>query len=88
MMRGLLFFLAIFVVYLAIKTVVRSAVRSYHDDDEQRRSRRVIGDEMVLDPECRTYVVKDRAIARRIRGSLTYFCSEACARQYEEKNRA
>jgi YHS domain-containing protein len=87
MMRGLLFFLAIFVIYFALKTVVRSAVRSYHDD-EQRRNRRVIGDEMVLDPGCRTYVVKDRAIARRIRGTLTYFCSEACARQYEEKNRA
>jgi YHS domain-containing protein len=87
MMRGLLFFLAIFVIYFALKTVVRSAVRSYHDD-EQRRNRRVIGDEMVLDPECHTYVVKDRAVARRIRGTLTYFCSEACARQYEEKNRA
>jgi YHS domain-containing protein len=87
MMRGLLFFLAIFVIYFALKTVVRSAVKSYHDDEHQR-SRRVIGDEMVLDPECRTYVVKDRAVARRIRGTLTYFCSEACARQYEEKNRA
>jgi len=86
-MRGLLLFLAIFVIYFALKTVVRSAVRSYHDD-EQQRNKRVIGDEMVLDPECRTYVVKDRAIARRIRGTLTYFCSEACARQYEEKNRA
>jgi hypothetical protein len=87
MMRGLLFFLGIFVIYFALKTVVRSAVRSYHDD-EQRRNRRVIGDEMVLDPECRTYVVKDRAVTRRIRGTLTCFCSEACARQYEEKNRA
>jgi YHS domain-containing protein len=86
-MRGLLFFLAIFVIYFAVKTVVRSAVKSYHDDEKQR-SRRVIGDEMVLDPECHTYVVKDRAVARRIRGTLTYFCSEACARQYEEKNRA
>jgi YHS domain-containing protein len=87
MMRGLLFFLAIFVIYFAVKTVVRSAVKSYRDD-EQRRSRRVIGDEMVLDPECRTYVVKDRAVTRRIRGTLTYFCSDACARQYEAKNRA
>ncbi len=86
-MRGLLFFLSILVVYFAIKSVVRSAVRSYHED-EQQRTRRAIGDEMVLDPECRTYVVKDRAVARRIRGTLTYFCSEACARQYEEKNRA
>jgi uncharacterized protein len=87
MSRGLLFFLAILVIYFALKTVVRSAVRAYHDD-EQRRGKRIMGDEMVLDPECRTYVVKDRAVARRIRGTLIYFCSEACAERYEEKNRA
>jgi len=86
-MRGLLFFLAIFVIYIAVKTVVRSAVRGYHED-EQKRNRRIIGDEMVLDPECRTYVVKDRAVTRRIRGTLTYFCSDACAGRYEDKNRA
>jgi len=47
-----------------------------------------MGDEMVLDPECHTYVVKDRAVSRHIRGTLTHFCSDACARRYEEKNRA
>jgi YHS domain-containing protein len=87
MIRGLLFFLVIFVIYSAIKTVVRSAVKAYHQD-EQRRGRQIMGDEMVMDPECRTYVVKDRAVARRIRGTLTYFCSDACARRYEDKNHA
>jgi hypothetical protein len=86
-MRGLLFFFAILVIYFALKTVVRSAVRAYHDD-EQRRGKRIMGDEMVLDPECRTYVIKDRAVTRRIRGTLTHFCSDACARRYEDKNRA
>jgi hypothetical protein len=87
MIRGLLFFLVIFVIYSALKTVVRSAVKAYHDD-EQRRGRRIMGDEMVLDPECSTYVVKDRAVTRRIRGTLTHFCSDACARRYEDKTRA
>jgi YHS domain-containing protein len=87
MIRGLVFFLVIFVIYSAIKTVVRSAVKAYHGD-EQRRGRQIMGDEMVQDPECRTYVVKDRAVARRIRGTLTYFCSDDCARRYEDKNRA
>jgi hypothetical protein len=86
MIRGLVFFLALFVIYSAIKVVVRSAVKAYHTD-EQRRDRRIIGDEMVLDPECHTYVLKDRAVTRRIRGALTHFCSDACARRYEEKNR-
>jgi YHS domain-containing protein len=87
MIRGLLFFLVIFVIYSAIKTVVRSAVNAYHED-EQRRGKRIMGDEMVLDPECRTYVVKDRAVTRRIQGTLTHFCSDDCARRYEDKNRS
>jgi YHS domain-containing protein len=87
MIRGLLLFLVFVVIYSAIKTVVRSAVKSYHGD-EQRRGRQIMGDEMVQDPECRTYVVKDRAVARRIRGTLNHFCSEACAERYEAKNRA
>ncbi len=87
MIRGLLFFLIILVIYSALKSVVRSAFKAYHKD-EQRRGTQIMGDEMVLDPECRTYVVKDRAVVRRIRGTLTHFCSDNCARRYEDKNRA
>jgi YHS domain-containing protein len=87
MIRGVVFILVIFVIYSALRTVVRSAVKAYHHD-EQRHGRQIMGDEMVLDPECRTYVVKDRAITRRIRGTLTHFCSDACARRYEDKYRA
>ena len=86
MIRILVFLAAFFILYSALKTVVRSAVKAYHADD-QRRSRRLMGDEMVLDPECRTYVVKDRAVTRDIRGSLTHFCSDDCAGRYEEKHR-
>jgi YHS domain-containing protein len=88
MIRGLLFFLVIFVIYSAIKSVVRSAVKAYHEDEHKQGGRQIMGDEMVMDPECRTYVVKDRAVVRRIRGTLTYFCSDACAQRYEDKNRA
>ena len=87
MIRFLLFFLVIMLIYSALKTVVRSAVKGYRED-EKGRSRRIMGDEMVLDPECHTYVVKDRAVTRRIRGTLTHFCSDACARRYEDKYRA
>ena len=87
MMRGLIFIVVVLVVYYALKTVVKSAVRTYHEDELSRQGR-IMGDEMVLDPECRTYVVKDRAVARRIRGTLNHFCSEACAERYEAKNRA
>jgi hypothetical protein len=42
--------------------------------------RRVLGDELVKDPVCQTYIVKSRAIRRVDAGQIRYFCSEQCAR--------
>ena len=84
MIRYVLTFIFIFVVYYAIKTVFRAAISAAGKD---RRDRQLPGDEMVLDPECRTYVVKHRAVIRRIGGKRCFFCSEACAEQYEQKSR-
>jgi len=86
MIRSLVFVAAFLLIYYALKTVVRSALKAYQADD-QRRGRRLMGDEMVLDPECRTYVVKDRAVTRHIQGALFHFCSDACAGRYEDKHR-
>lgn len=41
---------------------------------------RSIGDELVKDPVCHTYVVKSRAVRRTEAGQVRYFCSERCAR--------
>ena len=84
MIRYILLIIALFVVYYAVKSVIRSAIGAYTKDE---RKSRLPGDEMVLDPECRTYVVKRRAVTRRIGNNLCFFCSEDCARQYAEKNR-
>ncbi len=86
MIRSLLIFFALLLVYYAFKAVFRSAVRGYYAD-ERRQSTVLPGEEMVQDPECRTYVVKSRAVTRRINGKLCLFCSETCAKQYEAKNR-
>jgi YHS domain-containing protein len=86
MIRGLLVFLFVIAVYSAVKSVVRSAVRAYHKEDHQRS--RLMGEEMVQDPRCRMYVPKGRAVTRRVNGKLCHFCSEACAKQFEESSRA
>lgn len=83
-MRGLLIFIAILLVYSALKTVFQSARQAYREENPTRRLK---GEEMVLDPYCRTYVIRDRAVTKRIRGSLHSFCSEACAQRYEETHR-
>lgn len=41
---------------------------------------RSIGDELVKDPVCQTYIVKSRAVRRTEAGRVRYFCSEQCAR--------
>lgn len=81
-MRGLLFFIAILAIYYFLKAIIRSAFKSYH---EQSSRGRLQGEDMVLDPECKTYVIKDRAVTRRIQGSSHSFCSEECADRYERK---
>ncbi len=85
MIRSLFILFCIAVIYYAFKTVLRAAVGSYHAEDRQRDLPR--GEEMILDPECRTYVLKSRAVTRNIGGKTCSFCSETCAKQYEEKNR-
>lgn len=86
MIRGFVLLAALMAVYFTLTAVVRSAIKGYRADD-RRRGKRTMGEDMVLDPECRTYVVKDRSIERNIGGARVHFCSDACAERYEEKNR-
>jgi len=85
MIRALFILFLDMLVYSAIKTVLRAAGRTHQ---EEERKARIHGAEMVLDPQCRTYVIKDRATVRRIKGDLIYFCSEDCANKHEAQFRA
>ena len=84
MIRNVLVLIYILVIYYALRTVFRSAREAYHAGEKRNQLQ---GEEMVLDPECKTYVVKARSTAIRIGGKLLYFCSETCAKRYGEKNR-
>jgi YHS domain-containing protein len=83
-MRSLLVFAVIIFIYYALKIIFHSALKAYHEDGGPTPLK---GEEMVLDPECRTYVIKDRAVKRRIQGAIHSFCSETCAKRYEETHR-
>jgi len=84
MIRFLLLALLFLALYHAVRVLFRSAFQAYHDDEDTRR---LPTREMVQDPQCRTYIVKDRAVARRIGGAPVYFCSKACADAYENAHR-
>ncbi len=85
MMRSLLIVVSLFVIYYALRMLFHSAVKGYREGE--RNHNQSMGEEMLLDPECRTYVPKGRTVTRRIGNKLCSFCSETCANRYEEKHR-
>jgi hypothetical protein len=67
----LLFLVVAFVLLLPLVRRYRQAAPA---------QRRALGDELVKDPVCQTYIVKSRAVRRADAGGVRYFCSEQCAR--------
>lgn len=71
----LIFFLLIFwVVLSAIKSLIVRRKQRTHPPE----TRRTDGEEMVLDPQCHSYIPKSAAVLK----SGQYFCSQECARLY------
>jgi hypothetical protein len=74
-MLRLLFFLAIlYVVWAALKSYFGSR-RSKSQESAPGVAK---GEEMVLDPQCQSYVPKAEAVLQ----AGKYFCSQECARLY------
>lgn len=70
LLRLVFVFIIIYIVYSALKSLLRGRVKPA--DPAQ------LGEQMVLDPQCQTYVPKSEAVVRQGR----FFCSEECARRY------
>lgn len=41
----------------------------------------------VIDPVCGAYVSEGNSVSRRVDGSVKYFCSEDCAKSFEERRK-
>jgi uncharacterized protein len=63
-----------YVVLSALKSLIRSGPAKPSGQPQSNDS----GEEMVFDPQCRSYVPKSDAIEK----SGQYFCSQECARIY------
>jgi hypothetical protein len=75
LLRLLLFFFLVYIFYLAIKAYRLGRKTGTPTDRFPRASN---GDEMVLDPQCQSYVPKGEAF----RQEGKYFCSRECARLF------
>jgi len=70
LLRLVFFFIIIYIIYSALKPLLRG--RQKPASSAQR------GEEMVLDPQCQTYVPISEAVSRQGK----FFCSEECAQRY------
>lgn len=77
-MRVVLIVVYAALAYLVVRALVRWLIQA-RPKPERRDAGGPADGEMVLDPECGVYVLKDRAVTRIIRGSVLGFCSEKCA---------
>jgi len=71
-----------FLFFLLIGYIIVSALRAYlmgrKTGSSRRRSAAAKTDQMVLDPQCQSYVPKGEAIYQ----GGNYFCSRECARLF------
>lgn len=70
LLRLVFFFIIIYIVYSALKPLLRGGQKPINP--AQR------GEQMVLDPQCQTYVPISEAVNRQGK----FFCSEECAKRY------
>ena len=71
LLRFLLLLLIFYILFAALKSFIRARKRKMSPPDQ-------LGEPMVLDPQCQTYVPKSDAIEREGK----FFCSEECATRY------
>jgi hypothetical protein len=73
-LRILFLFLICWIVFSALRALIRGRKRRTPGSPQFRDG----GEEMVLDPQCHSYVPKSQAVLK----SGQYFCSQECARIY------
>ena len=70
LLRLVFVFIVIYILYSALKPLLRRGAKP--------DNRAQLGEQMVLDPQCQTYVPQSEAVIRQGK----FFCSEECAQRY------
>jgi len=78
MIRFILYGVLIYLGYRILKPLVASFMKSAEDNPPASS-----GDtELIRDPHCETYFLRQRGVEARIGGRKVYFCSEECRDKY------
>ncbi len=82
MIRYLVFAFLAYFAYRLVKSWLRSLLPP--DDEGEQQSPQEA--ELIQDPECGTYFLRQRGIPARVDHETLYFCSEACRDKYLQKH--
>lgn len=78
MIRFILYGILIYVGYRILKPWVASLVKSSEDNSVASSE----DTELIPDPHCGTYFLRQRGVEAKIGGRKVYFCSEECRDKY------
>jgi len=87
MMRFILFLLLAYCGYLLWRYVKKKVLLPEQDRGQAAKQGHPTVAELVQDPQCGVYVVKDKAVKDKIGGKEVYFCSETCRSRYIERKK-
>ncbi|HDL89654.1 MAG TPA: YHS domain-containing protein [Thermodesulforhabdus norvegica] len=75
----------VFIGYLIYRWWKKGVARKSVQDRKVPPREELEGAELVQDPQCGIYFVKDKAVTARIDGVTYYFCSEDCKEAFIRK---
>jgi YHS domain-containing protein len=87
MMRFILFLLLAYCGYLLWRYLKKKVLLPEHDRGQASKQEPAKVAELVQDPQCGVYIVKDKAVKDKIDGKDVYFCSETCRSRYIERKK-
>ena len=78
MIRLIIYFAIIYFAINLIKALISPKINGKSRNNNS-------GEDMVEDPNCRTFIPKSSALEKKSGGEKLYFCSKECWQQYKDK---
>jgi len=85
MLRFLIIFIVLYVVYRIIRAIRQE--KPFAVQNNSYKTNVAVGEELVEDPYCHTYIPISQACKKEIAGKKHYFCSKECSEKYIGKNK-
>jgi YHS domain-containing protein len=82
MSRFILFISLFFILYYALRFLLRNVLSL-----KETRDRKSEPEELVQDPYCQAYFPKRTAFKKKISGNVLHFCSKECLGKYLKMNK-